>query len=417
MERRRAVVTGMGIICPTGNTVEEAWRNAANGITGIDNIQRFDTSHLDNHFGGEVRNFDPAEFLGRREARRTDRVTQMALYAADHALKDSGLEITPENHYDVGVIVGTGIGGVTTIVASANQFLKKGARMVSPLLVPMMLPDAPSGKISMAYGTRGPNFAISTACATGNNCIGEAMEMIRGGRVKAVLAGSSEAALESITIASFNNMTAISRRNDEPQKASRPFDIDRDGFVVAEGAAVLMIEELEHALARGAKIYGEILGYGHTSDAYHVTAPLETGEGAAEAIRQAMRDANISAENIDYINAHGTSTELNDTSETLAIKEALGEIAYEIPISSTKSVTGHIMGGAGAVEAVFTIKAIQESWVPPTVNLDNPDPACDLNYTPHVGIEHTIDIAMSNSFGFGGHNAVLILGKYSQNGK
>ena len=417
MERRRAVVTGMGVICPTGNTVEEAWQNTANGITGIDTIQRFDTSHLDNHFGGEVRNFDPTEFLGRREARRTDRVTQMALYAAEHALKDSGLEVTLENRYDIGVIVGTGIGGVTTIVASANQFLKKGARMVSPLLVPMMLPDAPAGKISMTYGTRGPNFALSTACATGNNCIGEAMEMIRSGRVTAVLAGSSEAALESITIASFNNMTVISRRNDEPQKASRPFDINRDGFVIAEGAAILVIEELEHALERGAKIYGEVLGYGHTSDAYHITAPLETGEGAAEAIRQAMRSANITAEDIDYINAHGTSTELNDTSETLAIKDALGEVAYEIPISSTKSVTGHMMGAAGSVEAVFTLKAMQANWVPPTINLDNPDPACDLNYTPNEGIQHNIDIAMSNSFGFGGHNAVLILGKYSQNGK
>lgn len=417
MNRRRVVVTGMGIICPTGNTVEEAWHNAANGITGIKPIERFDTSHLDNHFGGEVRNFDADQILGRREARRTDRVTQMALCAAEQALSDSGLEITPENQYDVGVVVGTGIGGVTTIVASANQFLKKGSRFVSPLLVPMMLPDAPSGKISMAHGLRGPNLSISTACATGNNCIGEAAEMIRAGRIKAMLAGSTEAALESITIASFNNMMAISRRNDAPEKASRPFDIGRDGFVVAEGAAVLMLEDLEHAIERGARIYGEVTGYGHTSDAYHVTAPLENGEGAAEAIRIAMKDANITAKDVNYINAHGTSTELNDTSETLAIKEALGEIAYEIPISSTKSVTGHLMGGAGSVEAVFTLMAICDSWIPPTVNLDDPDPTCDLNYTPHVGVKHEIDVAMSNSFGFGGHNAVLIFSKYKHNGK
>jgi 3-oxoacyl-[acyl-carrier-protein] synthase II len=283
--------------------------------------------------------------------------------------------------------------------------------------VPMMLPDAPSGKISMVYGLRGPNFAISTACATGNNCIGEATEMIRLGRAVAALAGSTEAALEEITIAGFNNMTAISRRNDDPTRASRPFDVDRDGFVVAEGAGVLVLEEMEHALARGATIYAEILGYGHTSDAYHVTAPLETGEGAAKAITLALEDARLGPEDIDYINAHGTGTPLNDKSETLAIKSALGERAYEIPISSTKSVTGHLMGAAGAVEAIFSIMSIREDFVPPTVNLDNQDPECDLNYTPHHGIKHKINCAMSNSFGFGGHNAVLIFGGFDKNGK
>jgi 3-oxoacyl-[acyl-carrier-protein] synthase II len=420
VERRRVVVTGMGIICPTGNTVDEAWQNAADGKTGIDWITRFDTSRLENHVAGEVKNFDADEFLGRREARRTDRVTQLALYASNHAMKASGLEITPENRYRVATVVGTGIGGISTVYNSTTAFLERGNRAVSPLLIPMMLPDAPSGKVSMTYGLRGPNFSLATACATGNNCIGEAVEMIRHNRADAALAGSTEAALEEITIAGFNNMTAISRRNDDPAKASRPFDIDRDGFVVAEGAAVLLLEELEHALARGATIYAEILGYGHTSDAYHVTAPLETGEGAAVAIRQALADANLKPEDIDYINAHGTSTQLNDRSETLAIKDALGEQAYEIPISSTKSVTGHLMGAAGSVEAVFTIQSILKDFVPPTINLDNQDPLCDLNYTPHVGIKHEINYAMSNSFGFGGHNAVLIFGKYnpnSQNGK
>jgi 3-oxoacyl-[acyl-carrier-protein] synthase II len=268
----------------------------------------------------------------------------------------------------------------------------------------------------MTYGLRGPNFAISTACATGNNCIGEATEIIRRGQAKVCLAGSAEAGLFDVAIASFNNMTAISRRNDDPQRASRPFDIDRDGFVVAEGAAILVLEDLEHARARGAQIYAEILGYGHTSDAYHVTAPLETGEGAALAIQQALEDAGVTAEDIDYINAHGTSTPLNDKAETVAIKRALGEQAYEIPISSTKSVTGHLMGAAGAVEAVFSIKAICEGFIPPTVNLDHQDPECDLNYTPHVGAARNIDIVMSNSFGFGGHNAVLIFGKYHENG-
>lgn len=416
MERRRVVITGMGIVCPTGNSVEEAWQNAANGVTGIGPITRFETTQLENHFGGEVKNFDANEILGRREARRTDRVTQMALYAAEQALNDSGLQVTPENEYRIGVVVGTGIGGVATLYSSTSTYLQRGAKSVSPLLVPMMLPDAASGKISMAYGLKGPNFALSTACATGNNCIGEAMEMIRYGRADVILAGSSEAALEELTIAGFNNMTAISRRNDEPEKASRPFDLERDGFVVAEGAAVLVMEALDHALARGAKIYGEVIGYGHTSDAFHVTAPLESGEGAAVAIEFALKDADIKPEDIDYINAHGTSTPLNDRSETLAIKKAFGEVAYEIPISSTKSVTGHIMGGAGAVEAVFSIMAIRDSFVPPTVNLDYPDPECDLDYTPNIGKKHDIKYVMSNSFGFGGHNAVLIFGKYSANG-
>lgn len=417
MDRRRVVITGMGIICPTGNTVEEAWKNTAEGVTGIAPINRFDTSHLENHFGGEVKNFDPKRVLGRREARRTDRVTQLALYAAEQALRDSGLKITPENEYRIGVVVGTGIGGVATLYTSTKTYLQRGAKSVSPLLVPMMLPDAASGKISMTYGIKGPNFALSTACATGNNCIGEALEMIRYNRADVILAGSSEAALEELTIAGFNNMTAISRRNDEPTKASRPFDLERDGFVVAEGAAILVMEALDHALARDAKIYGEVTGYGHTSDAFHVTAPLENGDGAAEAIKIALNDARIDGEDLDYINAHGTSTPLNDRSETLAIKSALGEVAYEIPISSTKSVTGHIMGGAGAVEAVLTLMAMRDGFVPPTVNLDYPDPECDLDYTPNQGISHTIDLAMSNSFGFGGHNAVLIFSKYSDNGK
>ncbi|MBC7812540.1 MAG: beta-ketoacyl-ACP synthase II [Burkholderiales bacterium] len=416
MERRRVVVTGMGIICPTGNNVEEAWRNAADGKTGIGPITRFDTSHLENHFGGEVKNFDPEEFLGRREARRTDRVTQLGLVAAAQAMENAGLQITDENRYDVGCVMGSGIGGIGTIFESIKAFLERGARGVSPLLIPMMLPDSASSKVSMTYGLRGPNFAISTACATGNNCIGEATEIIRRGAAKAFLAGSSEAGLVDVAMASFNNMTAISRRNEAPEKASRPFDIDRDGFVVAEGAALLMIEDLEHAKARGATIYAEICGYGHTSDAYHVTAPLETGEGAAKAIELALEDAGLRPEDIDYINAHGTSTPLNDVSETVAIKRAMGEVAYEIPISSTKSVTGHLMGAAGSVEAVFSIMAIRNNWVPPTVNLDNQDPACDLNYTPNVGVSREIKYVMSNSFGFGGHNAVLIFGEYTANG-
>ncbi len=415
-ERRRVVVTGMGIICPTGNDVDEAWGNASKGVTGIDTITSFDTSGLENHFAGEVRNFSAMDFLGRREVRRTDRVSHLGLYAAQQAIDDSGLVVNEENRYSVGCVMGSGIGGIGSLFESIRQFLEKGASSVSPLMVPMMLPDSPSGKVSMKWGLRGPNFALSTACATGNNSIGEATEIIRRGAATAILAGSSEAALSAITIASFNNMRAISRRNDEPKRASRPFDVDRDGFVVAEGAAMLMLEELEHAKARGANIHAEILGYGHTSDAFHITAPLETGEGAAKAITLALADAELQGTQIDYINAHGTSTPLNDKSETCAIKQAFGETAYSIPISSTKSVTGHLMGAAGSVEAVFSIKAIQENFIPPTINLDNQDPECDLDYTPNQGCERKINLVMSNSFGFGGHNAVLIFGGYSPNG-
>jgi beta-ketoacyl-acyl-carrier-protein synthase II len=417
VERGRVVVTGMGILAPTGNTVSEAWANIAAGNTGIDYIQRFDTSNLENHFGGEVKHFDPEQVLGKREARRTDRVTQMAVAAAAQAWEDSGLHVTNDNRYDIAVIVGSGIGGISTIHEGIEAFERKGARFVSPLLVPMMLPDSPCAKISMLYGLRGPNFAISTACATGNDSIGQATEMIRRGQIKAALAGSSEAGLVSVAMAAFNNMTAISRRNDNPKMASRPFDRDRDGFVVGEGAAVLVLEDLQHALERGAKIYAEILGFGQTSDAYHVTAPLETGEGAAKAMQFALRDARLQASDIDYINAHGTSTPLNDAAETLALKQALGETAYEIPISSTKSMTGHLMGAAGSVEAVFSIMAIREDFIPPTINLDNPDPACDLNYTPNVGVKRDVKIAMSNAFGFGGHNSVIILGEYNDNGR
>lgn len=413
MERTRVVITGMGTVGPTGNSVDEAWANIAEGKSGIDYITRFDTSPLDNKIGGEVKNFDPEQVLGRREARRTDRVTQLAMAAVMQTMEQSQLPITEENRYDIGVIVGSGIGGIGTVYEGIKTYQAKGPHLVSPLLVPMMLPDSPSGKISMTYGVRGPNFAISTACATGNDSIGHATNMIRSGRLKAAITGSSEAGLVELAVAGFNNMTAISRRNDPPQAASRPFDIDRDGFVVAEGSAIFVVEELNHALERGAPILAEVLGYGQTSDAYHVTAPLETGEGAARAIEYALRDAGLNVTDIDYINAHGTSTQLNDVSETRAIKKVFGEQAYKVPISSTKSMTGHLMGAGASVEALFCVKAIQDSWIPPTINLDHPDPLCDLNYTPHVGVSKELNIVMSNSFGFGGHNAVLILGKYT----
>lgn len=417
MERRRVVVTGLGCISPIGNTVAATWQQAAAGVSGIDYIRRFDTTEQEVKFGGEVKDFDPEAVFGRRDARRMDRVTQLGLVAADEALRDSGLVVTDANRYDIACVIGTGIGGIASLYESIHAYIEKGPKGVSPLMVPMTLTDAISSRVSMTYGLRGPNFSISTACATGNNCIGEAAELIRRGQANAALAGSSEAGLVHVSLASFNNMTAISRRNDDPKGASRPFALGRDGFVVSEGAAVLMLEELGHALARGATIYGEILGYGHTSDAHHVTAPLENGEGAAMAIRRALADARLTPADLDYINAHGTSTPLNDKSETTALKTALGEQAYSIPISSTKSVTGHLMGSAGSVEAVITIKAMQHGFIPPTINLHAPDPDCDLNYTPNVGVPHVIDAAMSNSFGFGGHNAVLIMGRYTGNGR
>jgi 3-oxoacyl-[acyl-carrier-protein] synthase II len=339
-------------------------------------------------------------------------LTRFAHDVTKQALEDSGLEVSDENCYDVGCLVGTGIGGFQTLYEGIVKFFQEGHSTVSPLLLPMMLPDSPAGKIAIDFGLRGPNMSISTACATGNNSIGEATEMIRRGAATAMIAGSSESALLSLTIASLSNMGAISKRNDDPQGASRPFAADRDGFVVGQGAGVLMLEELEYARARGARIYCEISGYSSTCDAYHITAPMESGEGAQEAMRRALKDAGLRPEDIGYINAHGTSTQLNDASETRAIKAVFGDAAYRVPISSTKSVTGHLMGSAGAIEAVFSVMALVKQFIPPTINLDTPDPECDLNYTPNVGVPAEIHHVMSNSFGFGGHNAVLVFSEY-----
>lgn len=417
MSRRRVVITGLGAVCPTGNTVEEAWKNAATGKSGIGRITLFDTSNVENHIAGEVRDFDPEKEMGHREARRADRATQFAVVASRQAMADCGFVVTDDNRYNIGTIIGSGIGGIQSLIDAVQAFAEKGHRGISPLVVPRILIDSSAGKVSMDLGLRGPNMDITTACATGNNCIGEAAEIIRRGQAKIMLAGATEAAINPITLAGFNNMKALTGRNDEPETASRPFDVSRDGFVPGEGAATLVLEDLDHALARGARIYGEVLGYGHTSDAYHPTAPLETGEGAAKAMEFALLDANLRPDDIDYINAHGTGTPLNDAAETLAMKKALGEQVYQIPISSTKSVTGHLLGAAGVIEAVFSLMAIRDNFVPPTANLHNPDPECDLNYTPLVGVSHPVDVVMSNGFGFGGHNAVIILGRYTGNGR
>ncbi len=413
MELKRVVVTGLGILCPVGNSPEEAWNNISNGVSGAEHIPEFEELGLKVTFGARIKNYDPETHLSKRDLRRTDPLTQMALYASAQALADSGLDLSQDDPYDVGAVIGTGIGGFQSLFEGVEKYMKEGHSTVSPLLLPMMLPDSPAGKIAIDFGLRGPNMAISTACATGNNSIGEAYEMIRRGAARVMLAGSSEAALLSLTVASLSNMKAISRRNDNPQRASRPFDATRDGFVIGEGAATLVLEELEHARARGARIYAEITGYGSTCDAFHVTAPMENGEGAQAAMRFALRSAGLPPEGMSYINAHGTSTPLNDSSETKAIKGVFGNAAYRVPVSSTKSMTGHLMGSAGAVEAVFSVQAIQHQFIPPTINLDHPDPECDLNYTPNVGVAADIQHVMSNSFGFGGHNAVLIFSRYN----
>ncbi len=412
MEQKRVVVTGLGTLCPVGNSPEEAWQNAANGVSGAVHIPEFEELGLKVTFGCPIKNYNPEDHMNRRDLRRTDPVTQIAHYVTGQALADSGLVITDDNSHEIGCLVGSGIGGFQSLFDGVLKFLEKGHSSVSPLLLPMMLPDSAAGKVAIDFNLRGPNMAISTACATGNNSIGEATEIIRRGAAKAMVAGSTEASLIHLTIACLSNMGAISRRNENPQAASRPFSADRDGFVVGEGAAVLILEELGFAKARGARIYAEVTGYGSTCDAFHVTAPMENGEGAQAAMHYALKNAGLQPSDIDYINAHGTSTELNDASETRAIKHVFGDHAYNVAISSTKSVMGHLMGSAGSVEAVLTVKAIEQQFIPPTINLDAPDPECNLNYTPNVGVAATINHAMSNSFGFGGHNAVLIFSRY-----
>ncbi len=415
LDKKRIVITGMGILCPTGNKVEEAWANTAAGVNGIGYITRYDRAITQNQLAGEVKSFDPDEVFGRREARRMDRVAQFALEASRQAIEDSGLAITADNMYQVGCIIGSGVGGINSFVEAQQGIDTRGHRGIKPLAIPKILSDSCSGTVSMVYNLRGPNHCIVTACASGNNAIGEAMHIIRRGDAVAMVAGASEAAIVPLCVAGFNNMTALSR-NDDPASASRPFDLNRDGFVPGEGAGILILEELEHALARDANIYAELMGYGHTSDAYHITAPMETGEGAAMAVEFALRDAGLQATDIDYINAHGTSTPLNDTAETNALKRALGETAYSIPVSSTKSMTGHLLGGGAAIEAVFSIMAIRDNFVPPTIHLEKPDPSCDLDYVPNEGRAYPTRNVMSNAFGFGGHNAVVIFGEYQNNG-
>jgi 3-oxoacyl-[acyl-carrier-protein] synthase II len=411
VSRTRVVVTGLGCISPIGNTVATTWESAIAGRSGVAQISHFDPSALNTRFAAEVKGFDPDEALGRREARRMDRYTQLAAVAVLEAVGHAGLAINDGNRDRIGVIVGTGIGGAGSLVTETRKFVERGPRWVSPHLVPMMLPDAAPGQIAILLGARGPNMGIITACASGTNAVGEAAEMIRRGAADVMLAGGSEAGIVDVAVAGFSVMNALSSRNDDPEGASRPFDLNRDGFVIGEGAAFLVLESEPFAHARGAPILAEVVGYGTTNDAYHVSAPAENGAGAAACMNLALKDAGLAPADIDYINAHGTSTRLNDMSETTAIKTIFGETAYHIPISSTKSMTGHLLGAAGTLEAIFCIRSLQTGVLAPTINYETPDPVCDLDYVPNERRQVTLDYALSNSFGFGGHNACLIFGR------
>jgi 3-oxoacyl-[acyl-carrier-protein] synthase II len=406
---RRVVVTGMGGLCSVGNNAIEIWDAIAAGQSGIGPITRFDAEGFTTRFAGEVKGFDPAEVLGRKESRRMDRYTQLSVAAAREAVAQSGLDV-PSEATRVGVLIGTGMGGMETFEAGTETLLTSGPKRISPFFVPMLLPNMASGTVSIEIGAKGPNFGTVSACASSAHAIGEGALMIRDGRADAMIVGGGEAAVTRMGIAGFNAMGALSTRNDDPQAASRPFDLDRDGFVLAEGAAVLVMEEREHALARGATILAEVMGYGTTDDANHMVQPAPGGEGAAQAMKLALEDAGITPDQVDYINAHGTSTQLNEKLETQAVQQVFGEQAGSIPISSTKSMTGHLLGAAGSLEALITIAAMAAEMLPPTINQVTPDPECRLDTIPNVARPGHIDVAMSNSMGFGGHNVSLILG-------
>jgi 3-oxoacyl-[acyl-carrier-protein] synthase II len=410
MTERRVVITGLGVLTPIGNDVETFWSNLKNGVSGIHTIDAFDTGAYDCKIGGQVRGFDPKPFFKNpKDVRRTDRFTQLSMGAARIALDDSGIDVANlKDRNRFGVIVSTGIGGLKTLQDQLTILLTKGPTRNSPFTIPMLISNMASGVISMEFNLRGPNLCIVTACATSNNAIGESWRIIKFGDADIFLAGGSEASIVEIGLAGFSAMKALSTRNDEPGRASRPFDRDRDGFVMSEGAGIVVVEELEHAKARGAKIYCELTGYGVSADAYHMTAPPPDGEGAARAMQMALDHARLSPGQVDYINAHATSTDIGDVCETRAIKKVFGDDAFKVAISSTKSMTGHLLGGAGGIEMAACALAIRDSVIPPTINLENPGKECDLDYTPNVAREKKVRVALNNSFGFGGHNATLV---------
>jgi 3-oxoacyl-[acyl-carrier-protein] synthase II len=410
--KRRVVVTGLGLITPLGTGIQKTWEGICKGASGIDRITTFDTSEFPVQIAGEVKDFNAEDFIERKEIKKMDVFIQYALSAGSMAIEDAGLKITEENADRVGVIVGAGIGGIQTIERYHSVLLENGQRRISPFFIPMLITNLAAGQISMRFGARGPNSCVTTACAAGTHAIGDSFKIIQRGDADAMIAGGSESAITPLTIAGFANMKALSSRNDSPQKASRPFDVERDGFVIAEGAGIIVLEELEVALARRAKIYAEVTGYGMTADAYHMTAPDPEGRGVVNCMRVALRDAGIAPEAVNYINAHGTSTPYNDKHETSAIKHVFGEHVHQLAVSSTKSMTGHLLGAAGGVEAAFCALALSEGIVPPTINYEHPDPECDLDYVPNHARHIDLENVISNSFGFGGTNACIVLKKY-----
>jgi len=412
MKKNKVVITGIGIVSPVGINRETTWNSIIRGRSGVDTIDSFDTDGLETTIAAEVNNFDPTNYISLKESRRMDRFVQLSVAASLEAVNQSNLEINTSNAEDIAVVISSGIGGIITLSQQIEVMLHKGVRKVSPFLVPMMLPDMASGQVSMLLGAKGPNFSTVSACASGGDAIGQSAKMIADGTAKIAITGGTEAAICPIGIAGFNSCKALSKHNEDPQEASRPFDANRDGFVLGEGAAILIIESLENAQSRGANPLAEIIGYGATGDAHHITQPAPEGEGAARAMKIAIENAKISPTDIDYINAHGTSTPMNDKCETSAMKTVFQEEAYKIPISSTKSMTGHLLGASGALEAGITLLSIIHGTIPPTINLKNPDPDCDLNYTPNLSKKGKIQTAMSNSFGFGGHNCSLIFKEF-----
>jgi 3-oxoacyl-[acyl-carrier-protein] synthase II len=413
MEKRRVVVTGIGAVTPLGNDADTTWKNIIEGKSGIGPLTRVNADEYPAKVAAQINDFNSELFMERKEARKMDRFTQYAVASAIMAVKDADLTINEENSHRVGVWIGSGIGGMETFEEQYENFQKRGYRRVSPFFVPMLIPDMATGQVSIILGARGFNSCTVTACATGTNSIGDAFKVIQRGDADAMITGGAEAPITKMSVAGFCANTALST-NPDPQTASRPFDKNRDGFVIGEGAGIVVLEELEHALARGAKIYAEIVGYGATGDAYHITAPAPGGEGGARAMKMAINDGGLKPEDIDYINAHGTSTEYNDKFETLAVKEVFGEYAYKLAMSSTKSMTGHLLGAAGGVEAIFTVLAIRDSILPPTINYETPDPECDLDYVVNAARPKEIKAAMSNSLGFGGHNATIVFKKYER---
>lgn len=408
----RIVVTGLGVVSPIGIGTAAFWQNLAAGRNGIGRITHFDPSPFSSQIAGEVKDFNPSNYLEKKEARRLVRFIQFAVAASQMAVKDANLNITPELSPGIGVLIGSGIGGIGFLEEQARVLFEKGPDKLSPFTVPYMIADMAAGYVSINLGAKGPNSCVVTACATGTNSIGDAYKIIQRGDARAMIAGGTEASISPLGVGSFCAARALSTRNQDPEHASRPFDKDRDGFVIGEGCGIVVLEELEFAKARGAKIYAEITGYGMSGDANHITAPAAGGEGAARAIRAALKDANLLPDQIDYINAHGTSTQLNDKYETMALKAVFAEKAAKIPVSSNKSMFGHLLGATGAVELIATILSMKNETIPPTINYETPDPECDLDYVPNQARRHPINIAMSNSFGFGGHNAILIVKKY-----